>query len=140
LQIKHFQRLPTLAPNRLIPIAGTASVLTMDAAQRLAINYAKWPELLKRGWALPASEGTYRHGRRAQHQSTQGNLEEAGMEGVPSCCVDFGWLRCLASYTPLVESDFAPHFKTVPIATLGATPLLTKLAAVASLAKRRSTF
>lgn len=58
-----------------------------------------------------------------------------------------GWKVCLAAVLivagygawlliPLVvKSDFAPHFKTVLIATLGATPLLTKLAAVALFGK-----
>ena len=40
----------------------------------------------------------------------------------------------------VVKSDFAPHFKTALIATLGATPLLTKLAAVALFGKEAINF
>jgi len=35
----------------------------------------------------------------------------------------------------VVRSDFAPHIKTPLIAMLGATPLLTKLAAIALFGK-----
>ena len=62
------------------------------------------------------------------------------MEGVSSSCVDCGWLRCLASYTLVVRSDFAPQIKTALIATLGATPLLTKFAAVALFGKEAINF
>ena len=54
---------------------------------------------------------------------------------MPSCRVDRGWLRCLAPYPLVVRSDFAPQIKTALIATLGATPLLTKFAAVALFGK-----
>ena len=40
----------------------------------------------------------------------------------------------------VVGSDFAPHFKTALIATLGATPLLTKFAAVALFGKEAINF
>ena len=58
-----------------------------------------------------------------------------------------GWRVCLAAgliaagygawlLIPMViRSDFAPHIKTPLIAMLGATPLLTKLAAIALFGK-----
>ena len=58
-----------------------------------------------------------------------------------------GWKVCLAAaliaagygawlLIPLVvKSDFAPHLKTALVATLGATPLLTKFVAVAIFGK-----
>jgi hypothetical protein len=63
-----------------------------------------------------------------------------------------GWKVCLAAalivagygawlLIPLVvKSDFAPHLKTALIATLGATPLLTKFAAVALFGKEAINF
>ena len=58
-----------------------------------------------------------------------------------------GWRVCLAAgliaagygawllIPMVVRSDFAPHIKTPLIAMLGATPLLTKLAAIALFGK-----
>ena len=40
----------------------------------------------------------------------------------------------------VVGSDFAPHIKTMLIATLGATPLLTKFAAAALFGKEAINF
>ena len=40
----------------------------------------------------------------------------------------------------VVGSDFSPHIKTMLIATLGATPLLTKFAAVALFGKEAINF
>ena len=57
-----------------------------------------------------------------------------------SCRVNCGWLRCVASYTPRRQVRFCPHFKTALIATLGATPLLTKIAAVALFGKEAINF
>ena len=63
-----------------------------------------------------------------------------------------GWKVCLAAaliaagygawlLIPLVvRSDFAPQIKTALIATLGATPLLTKFAAVALFGKEAINF
>ena len=63
--------------------------------------------------------------------SAQGKLEEARMEGGSSRCVDRGGYSAWLLIPLVVKSDFAPHFKTALIAVLGATPLLTKFAAVA---------
>jgi hypothetical protein len=72
-----------------------------------------------------AAANTTRHTRR------KANWKRLGWKaGLAAALIAAGYSAWLL--IPLVvKSDFAPHFKTALIAVLGATPLLTKFAAVA---------
>ena len=70
------------------------------------------------------------------HTQRKANWKKLGLKVCLAAALIAAWLLI-----PLVvKSDFAPHFKTALIATLGATPLLTKLAAVALFGKEAINF
>ena len=81
-----------------------------------------------------AAANTTRHTRRKT------NWKKLGWKvGLAAALIAAGYSAWLL-IPIVVGSDLTPHFKTALIATLGATPLLTKIAAVALFGKEAINF
>ena len=87
------------------------------------------PTLIDTADAL--TTGSHGQGERDRSRSRRAVWKKLGWKaGLAAALIAAGYSGWLL--IPLVvKSDFAPHFKTTLIAVLGATPLLTKFAAVA---------